>query len=298
MDIKQLQYFIEVARLNSFTRAADHLFVTQPAISKMIKNLEEELGVVLFNRSRKKLTLTDAGRVLYEQAKIIDKAFHHLESELENISHLKKGHIRIGLPPLINSLFFSTIMGQFHKEYPGITFELVEDGSKKIEENIIDDKLDFGVIVLPTNQDLFDCHPFMKEELMLIVDSEHRLADKTEVPMAELEHENFVFFNKDFALRDRIVAACAKSGFKPSIISESSQWEFIEEMVASKLGVTLLPKSTCEYLDDRVKPVKVTEPSINWDLAIIWKKDYYISYVAKEFLQFTKDRISLKYENS
>ncbi|MFD6439199.1 LysR family transcriptional regulator, partial [Peribacillus sp. NPDC060186] len=102
MDIKHLQYFIEVTNFNSFTRAADHLFITQPTISKMIKNLETELGVELFDRSRKQLVLTDAGRVVLEQAKLIDKAFHNLETEMDNLLGLKKGHIRIGLPPIID----------------------------------------------------------------------------------------------------------------------------------------------------------------------------------------------------
>lgn len=106
MDIKHLQYFIAVARLNSFSRAANHLFITQPTISKMIKNLEIELGVTLFERSRKKFTLTDAGHVLFRQAQAIDKAFQNLEVELDALLGLKKGLIRVGLPPIIDSRFF------------------------------------------------------------------------------------------------------------------------------------------------------------------------------------------------
>lgn len=113
MDIKHLQYFIEVTNFNSFTRAADHLFITQPTISKMIKNLETELGVELFDRSRKQLILTDAGRVVLEQAKLIDKAFHNLETEMDNLLGLKKGHIRIGLPPIIDASFFPEFLAVF-----------------------------------------------------------------------------------------------------------------------------------------------------------------------------------------
>ena len=86
LDIKHLQYFIQVTHFKSFTKAAEHLFITQPTISKMIKNLETELGVELFDRSRKQLTLTDAGRVVLEQAKLIDRAFNNLEREVESLS--------------------------------------------------------------------------------------------------------------------------------------------------------------------------------------------------------------------
>lgn len=131
MDIKQLQYFIEVANFNSFSRAADHLFITQPTISKIIKNLEKELGVSLFDRFRKKLILTDAGHTLLEQAKLIDKAFNNLEIELDNLLGLKKGHIRIGLPPIFDAHFFSKSLAAFMKNILGSPFNLLKTAQRR-----------------------------------------------------------------------------------------------------------------------------------------------------------------------
>jgi DNA-binding transcriptional LysR family regulator len=295
LDIKHLQYFIEVTNYNSFSRAAEHLFITQPTISKMIKNLERELGVALFERSRKKLTLTDAGHTILEQAKLIDKAFGNLEIELDNLVELKKGHIRIGLPPIFDAHFFIKIIGTFHEIYPGITFQLVEDGSKKIEEDVGKNLLDVGVIVLPTKNELFDHFSFMEEDLMLILHRSHPLADRKEIHLAELNEESFILFNKDFVLNDRIISSYNNVGFNPHIISESSQWSFIEEMVASKLGVSLLPESICSHLNEHVKAVKIVNPSISWHLAIIWGKNQYLSYAAKEWLQFTKEQLIKEY---
>ncbi|MCM3598232.1 LysR family transcriptional regulator [Metabacillus idriensis] len=292
MDIKHLQYFIEVSNFNSFSRAAEHLFITQPTISKMIKNLETELGVELFDRSRKKLALTDAGQIILEQAKLIDKAFNNLETELDNLTGLKKGHIRIGLPPIFYAHFFLKIISSFHEKYPGITFQLVEDGSKKIEEDVTNNLLDVGIIVLPTKNDIFDHFSFMEEDLKLILHPSHRLAEKKEVQLAELANESFILFNKDFVLNDRIILSCNSVGFNPHIISESSQQSFIEEMVASKLGISLLPESICDNLNTNVKSVKVVNPSISWNLAIIWGKNQYFSYAAKEWLQFTKEQLT------
>ncbi len=295
LDIKHLQYFIEVANFNSFSRAANHLFITQPTISKMIKNLETELGVALFDRSRKQLVLTDAGRIILEQAKLIDKAFKNLEVELDNLTGLKKGHIRIGLPPIFNAHYFLEIVGSFHEKYPEITFQLVEDGSKKIEEDVRNNLLDVGVVVLPTKNDIFDHFSFMEEDLKLLLHPSHPLAENEEVNLAELANESFILFNKDFALNDRIIHFCNSVGFDPHIISESSQRSFIEEMVASKLGVSLLPGSVCKQLNKNVKSVKVVNPSISWNLAIIWGKNQYFSYAAKEWLTFTKAELSRCY---
>jgi DNA-binding transcriptional LysR family regulator len=292
LDIKHLQYFIEVANFNSFSRAADHLFITQPTISKMIKNLETELGVALFDRSRKQLILTDAGRIILEQAKLIDKAFKNLETELDNLTGLKKGHIRIGLPPIFDAHYFLKIVGSFHEKYPGITFQLVEDGSKKIEEDVGNNLLDVGVIVLPTKNDIFDYFSFMEEDLKLILHISHPLAEREEVNLAELANESLILFNKDFVLNDRIIYSCNSVGFNPHIISESSQRSFIEEMVVSKFGVSLLPESVCQNLNKNVKSVKIVNPSISWNLAIIWGKNQYFSYAAKEWLQFTKEKLT------
>lgn len=291
MDIKHLQYFIEVSKFNSFSRAADNLFITQPTISKMIKNLETELGVALIDRSSKQITLTDAGQIILEQATLIDKAFNNLKTELDNLTGLKKGHIRIGLPPIFNAHFFLKILGNFHEKYPGITFQLVEDGSKKIEEDVGNKLLDVGIIVLPTKTDIFDHFSFMEEDLKLILHPSHPLAIRDEVELSELANESFILFNKDFVLNDRIILSCNNVGFNPHIISESSQQSFIEEMVASKLGISLLPESICHNLNENVKSVKVTNPSISWNLGIIWGNNQYFSYAAKEWLKFTIEQL-------
>lgn len=298
MDIKHLQYFIEVSNHKSFSRAADHLFITQPTISKMIKNLESELGVELFDRSRKQLILTDAGHIILEQAKLIDKAFQNLKVELDNLTGLKKGHIRIGLPPIFNAHLFLKVVSIFHEKYPGITFELVENGSKKIEEDVEKNLLDVGVIVLPTNDEVFDHFSLMKEDLKLILHPSHPLAEKEKVNLEELANESFILFNKDFVLNDRIILSCKKAGFNPHIISESSQRSFIEEMVANKFGVSLLPASICHHLHKDVKSIDIVNPSISWNLAVIWAKNGYFSFAAREWIHFSKEQLKQCYQKS
>ncbi len=292
LDIKHLQYFIEVTKYNSFSIAAEHLFITQPTISKMIKNLETELGVSLFDRSRKQLTLTDAGKVILEQAKLVDKAFHNLELELDNLLGLKTGNIRIGLPPIIDAHFLLKFIGLFSEKYPGISFQLTEDGSKKVEEDVENNLLDVGIVVLPTNNDIFNYFSFMEEDLNLILHPSHPLAERDQIDLAELQNESFILFNKEFVLHDRIISACQSVGFAPKIISKSSQWSFIEEMVSWNLGVSLLPESLCHHLDDKkVKSIKVVNPTVSWNLGIIWGKNQYLSFAAREWLSFIKEEL-------
>lgn len=291
MEIKHLQYFMEVTKTGSFTQAANQLYITQPAISRIIKSLEEELGFPLFIRSRKKLVLTEAGKVLHEHAKKIDKQYQAMLFDLEQFQQLKKGHMRIGLPSITNAFFFSQFIASFHRKYPDITFQLEEDGSKRIEEKVNEGELDFGVVVLPT-QDDFASYTFIQEGLKLIVPATHRFAHKKKITLNELKAESFIMFNNDFSLRESIVAACKDTGFEPKIILETSQLDFIEEMVASNVGITFLPDSTCRELTDEVTSISVAKPTIKWELALIWKKDGYLSSVMQEFIRFAKETLT------
>ncbi|GGE34528.1 putative HTH-type transcriptional regulator YwbI [Pullulanibacillus camelliae] len=289
MDVRHLHYFIEVANWKSFTKAAQHLYVTQPTISKMVKNLEEELGVALLERTGKQIQLTDAGKVILEQAKAITSAFQNMTSALDDLRNLKTGHVRIGLPPMIGARFFPQVIGGFREKYPGVTLQLVEDGAKKIEQDVAGGLLDIGVVLLPFKKEVFHSFPFVKEEIRLVVPTTHSLSERTEVSLAELAHEPFILFREDFALHERIIKACLSEGFHPQIVAESSQWDFISEMVASRLGIALLPEAITAGLDrERVKVIRLVKPTIPWHLAVVWRKDFYLPFAAREWLHYTR----------
>ncbi|MGY4688776.1 LysR family transcriptional regulator [Salibacterium sp. K-3] len=295
MDIKQLQYFIEINRFNSFSRAAEHLYVTQPTISKMIKNLEKEFNVTLFDRSKKQVVLTDAGKIILEQAQVIHQAFKDLESQLEDLSGLKQGHLRIGLPPMVGSSYFPMIIGKFRDMYPAVTIELMEDGSNKIAADVENGNLDLGVVVEPVKEEIFSSFSFGTEPIQLVAAPDHPLAGRESIPLSDLKNEHFMLLNSDFALRNRIVEACRMEEFDPFVVFESSQWDLLGKMAASRLGVTLLPESICREVKGDVCIREVDHEAMYWRLAIIWRKDSYLSHAAEEWIRFaethlTKDR--------
>ncbi|KMY55812.1 LysR family transcriptional regulator [Bacillus sp. FJAT-27231] len=297
MDIRHLQYFLKAAQYKSFTKAAQSLYITQPTISKMIKSIEEELGVELFNRSGKQVELTDAGQVIFAQAQDIVNSFDNLSTELDDLMNLKRGRISIGLPPMIGSSFFPKVLGKFREQYPDVTIHLVEDGAKKVEADVESGQLDMGVVLSPTNEALFHSFSLVKEKLMVLVHPSHPLAEKEKVTLSELQQEFFVFFRKDFALHDRVIAECVRVGFHPQVIYESSQWDFISEMVAANLGVALLPEPICRELDkERIRVLPLVEPVIPWHLVMIWRKERYLSFAAREWLRFTQDLFERRHE--
>ncbi|GAE06688.1 LysR family regulatory protein CidR [Paenibacillus sp. JCM 10914] len=249
MDIRHLQYFLEVARNESFTKAAEKLYITQPTISKTIRNMEDEWGVTLFHRQGKRIELTDAGLIMFQQAQRIVESFQQVSAELGDLMNLKQGHLRIGLPPMVGSSFFPKVIGQFHRKYPHITIQLVEDGAKKLEADVESGQTDIGVAVLPVDEEVFHYYSFVKEKLNLLVHPSHRLASRAHVNLSELADESFVLFREDFTLHDRIIRECVNAGFEPNIVYESSQWDLISGMVAANLGIALLPETICKEID-------------------------------------------------
>ena len=137
MDIRQLEYFVEVAKQLSFTKAATTLHISQPSLSKAIQNMEQDLGVPLFYRSSKQLELTDAGQVVLSNAHQILNAFENLHTELTDIMELKTGKLRIGIPPIVGAEFFSKLITEYKEHYPFIEIALTEVGSKAYVQRLI-----------------------------------------------------------------------------------------------------------------------------------------------------------------
>ena len=164
-----MQYFVEVVKQKSMTKAAASLFITQPTISNTIKLLEEELEVILFSRYKNQIYLTDAGEAFFFQCKEMLKMYDNIPNELSNLLELKTGRLKIGIPTIINIRILINLISQFHEMYPNITFQLFENGSKKIENDIYYGDLDMGITVLPTNNKSFNTFSFLEEKLKLVV---------------------------------------------------------------------------------------------------------------------------------
>lgn len=289
MDIRQLVYFSEVVRQNSFSKASEVLHVSQPTLSKTVKQLEEELGVTLLHRSTKHVQLSDAGEIVFRQSTKILQDFIDLSSELSDVLDLQKGSIKIGLPPMVGASFFPEVLAGFYKRYPKISIQLIEVGAVAVTQQVEDGTLDLGAIVLPVNNNSeLEYFQLYEDRLMLVVNPNHPLAECDEVSLGQLRNESFVFYKSDFALHHHIREQCMKFGFEPKIVYESSQWDFMSRMVSANLGIALLPKTICQELNpNKIKTVPLNKPLIPWNLALIWRKNKYLSFATREFISFT-----------
>ncbi len=296
MDIRHLEYFLEVVRQGSFSKAAAKMHVTQPSISKMVKTLEEEMGFTLLTRNTKQVELTDAGEALLEQAQRIVGLFQNLTAELEDVTNLSKGRLRLGMPPIAASTVFPRVLGEFNRAYPGIGVELFEYGSKKIEEAVLDGTLDVGIVCSPPAKPaLFAVYSCIRDPLKVIVHPTHRLAGCPAASFPMLAEESFVLYREDFSLHDHILARCREAGFRPRIICETSQREFMTGMVAANLGIALLPETICAQLDPAaIVALPLEGPPLYLELSAIRRQDGYLSFAARQWLAFTAKVLGLK----
>lgn len=290
MDIRHLEYFVEVARQKSFSKAASITHVSQSAISKMIKDLETELGTSLFNRTSKYVQLTDAGMIFLDQAQQVVVMFQNLTTEFENKIKMEKGKIFIGLPPITSSTIFAELLGEFKKKYPQIEISLSEYGSKKVALAIQDGTLDIGVICIEPDNQYVDSLSFTKDPLFVIVSSQNPISQLPSIELASLSNESFVLYSEDFSLHDEIINQCKNVGFSPNVIFETSQRELMTQIVAANLGIAFLPSEVCKELDStRIVSVPLIQPQIIHNMSIIWKKGRFMSHAARLWLQFAEN---------
>jgi DNA-binding transcriptional LysR family regulator len=297
MNIHHLEYFLEVARQGTFSKAAVALHITQPSISKMIKDMEDELGVTLFYRNSRQIELTDAGQALLIEAQQVVSRFQAIVHGMDDVINLKRGIVRIGLPPITSSSVLPRLLGEFSREHPQIQLHLFEFGSKKVRPGVQEGSLDIGIVCsLPTADEDFEAFPFINDPLRLILHHTHPLAQSPVVAFESLATESFVMYSQDFSLHDQIIERCRVSGFSPKILCETSQREFMTQMVAAGLGVALLPASICSGLSPAsFVVVPLSDPQIYLQLAIIWRKDRYLSFAARRWLEFTMERCKDKF---
>ena len=286
MELRQLRLFIEVAKHKSITKAAENMHISQPALSKSLMALEDELGMTLIIRTNKTSDLTDAGKVVLEYALRMTVLVDEMKTTLIDMTNLSRGQINIGLPPFIGSLFFPRVMAKFHHAFPNIELNITEYGGARVVKSVEEGEFELGVAVLPIDEQQFSVYPIVEEEMRLVVYKDHHLSDRVEVELKELREEEFIFYHEEFALNQIMRNHFIAVGFEPKILFKSSQWDLMTEMVAANLGITILPQSICNRaFNSDLKVIKLQD-NIMWKLAVITKKDRYISNAGRTFIDF------------
>jgi len=288
MDIRTLRYFVEVVRQQSFTRAAERLFVTQPTISKMLKNLEDELNCTLLIRDGRKLLLTDTGRVVYERGIAILAEFRQLETELGDINHLNKGILRLGIPPMVGMLMAGPI-NLFSQRYPGVELKIAEFGGLTVQQAVSNGELDVAMTALPVEEESgLATLPLFSHAMCVLVPRSGSWLERDVVTPEELAEHPLLIYNEDFALSRQLMLLFQQHGVKPRIAVRSGQWDFLAAMVQAGVGIAILPEPVCQRLDKTTLRWLPLQSDLRWELGMIWREGVYLSRSAQAWLQCCK----------
>lgn len=290
MEFKQLRSFVEVVHQGGFTQAAKTLHISQSAVSKQVAQLEHSLGTLLLERLGSQVRLTAAGTVVLQRAEGMLRLRNELLSELDDLSDLRRGELRLGLPLLGSDALFAGLFAEYRRRYPNISVQLLEGGSLNIEQAVLSGELELGGSLLPQDPQ-FAWQAFCDEPLDALLAADHPLAGKASLRLEELADTPFLLYQRSFVLNERLLQACQQVGFTPREGGRSGQADFLVALVAAGQGVVLLPRVVARAL---VRPgvvrLRLQAPrELRWDIAFIWRQGAYLSKAAQAWLALLRE---------
>lgn len=292
MDIRQLNYFVQVADCGSYSLASQKLFISQPALSKAIKNIEDEMGFTFFYTSQRKQKLTDAGQAFYEKAVKLLESYDELIKVTYLEEEIDKGHLNIGLSMAAGPALFTHIFPMFRKMYPQITFSIVEKETTLLKEAILRKEIDLAYIDLnhikePEDTDNFDVYDLIRSEMVVVVSVDNPLAGKEQMQYEELGMQKLLLFDGGKESSSQVETDMRNLGMKPEIVLSSTQWNFIMDMVSSDMGVVLCPYYIYKkFANPKITCIRLNEEMGMRHIGMIAKKGDYRTRACMNFLKF------------
>ncbi|EPF88118.1 LysR family transcriptional regulator [Acinetobacter gyllenbergii] len=288
LSLKSLQCFVHLVKSKSFTRTAEALSLTQPTISKMLQQLEEQLQVQLFVKPehgrKRQVELTEIGQRIYQHALGLLQAEQNIFLEIENYQQLNTGTLKLGVPPL-GAQLLTTALFDYHQQWPRIELSFLEVGSRGIEQALLNNELDVGVLLQPFDQQIFNSIELCDYPLMVLLRRDATWANRKKINLEELQQQSFLMFPENFSLNSIILDACQQHGFYPTIACRTSQWNLLADMVLQRMGIALLPQYYTDMLDPQLfAAIPLEKPNIQWHLAMAWKKNLPVSPAVQAWL--------------
>lgn len=290
MEIRQLQYFIEIVRRKGFTAAAAALYTTQPGLTKSIKQLEDELGVCLIDRNKRVFKLTEEGQVFYERAQDICSRIDDLYSVMRDTSANVSGRVNIGTVT-IASVFFRELEASFSSRFPDAYLNILEMTSREIKNAVLAHRCDIGFAVLPVAEKpnaALEIKVISSDAMVGVMHKEYPLAKQKHLTIEDLRDEPLLLFNDDYQPHQMLMDMCIRHGFRPKVVGTAPRAYLLMRMVSNRRGISILPQP---YIEEYLVPELVSkpfQPPISRQLAIIYDRNRYMPRVVQELLKFSE----------
>lgn len=290
-SLNSLLVFHEVAKHRSFSKAAEELFISQPAVTKHIKELERKVGMGLIQRRRGGFALTEAGKILFKYTHKISSHLMDIENLLENLKKDHQGILKIGTTESYSKGLMPKLLSGFQTSFPFMKIALDVGNSEEIEKSLLVYKNDLVLIAVTKKSPRFESIPFLKEELVLIVSPNHPLAKKRAVSLKELERYPLIIRAKGSTTRRIILQAFKEVGIHPSLLIEAGSSEFIKQWVSEGKGVSIIVKRTVEDEERRkiIKTIPLLE-KLYLQVAFLYLKEEKSNPAIKTFVNFIENQ--------
>ncbi|HXZ39266.1 MAG TPA: LysR family transcriptional regulator [Terriglobales bacterium] len=288
MDFDQLETFLEVARLSSFSRAAEKRFRTQPAISSQIRSLEEEVGAKLLDRSGGKVSITASGKLFLKFAEDMLEARKMMLTAVAETERVPKGEIVVGANEGTCLHILPEVFAEFKKQYPDVNISITRSDYGKILESVIDNSVDFGVVSLPVNDPRLTVVLIHRDELVIIVPPKHPLSKLKSATIAEAANFPLVV-PKGGHTRDALENLFYERKLKPRYTMELDSSELLKRFVAADAGVGFIARSNVleDIRANALVAIPISDGVIRRDLALVFRKDKALSRAALAFIDTT-----------
>lgn len=263
ISLKQMRAFVAVARAGSFTRAADQLFITQSALSSLIRNLESELDLRLLDRTTRRLELTDAGTELLGALEHLLSDLDRMTSDLRDVNVIRRGRVRIGATPLLASTFLPVAVQAFGERYPGITVRVLDDASAKLMQALEQGDIDLLIATLDGDHPELASTVVLTDGMVLVCRSDHRLGDAREAAWSDLSSEPVIAMCEGSGLRTIMDQTMASIGATVKPSQEVNHVATAVAMVAAGMGIAVLPAYSVRFGEAAgVRAVPLTAPTV------------------------------------
>lgn len=291
MNLNQLRIFHAVARLLSFTRASEELHLTQPGISKQIKELEEYYGTLLFERLGKKIVLTQAGGILFETTTDIFKSLSESKARIDDLIGLAAGELVVGAGITIATYILPEMLVGFRQKYPRIDIRVDIGRSRQIVNKVLDNSVELGFVGHYEEDKRLIAKPFISDQMVLIVSSKHKWANRdSSVDLKELADQPFLLSKKGSGTWRIVADLLEKAGIVLKSTMELGTTEGVKQAVEADLGISIVSKHVLpkEPASGLIRSLPLAAGELRRDLFLIGRKDRYLSRAARAFLDIHK----------
>lgn len=286
MEIQQLYYYIELCKQKNFTEAGYACNMTQGALSKQIRKLENELGITLIRRNTRKFELSKEGEIFLSYAKKMTGTY---EEMLKNVQ--KNQEIKIGCMPVLAPYHFARLVADFRKEYPDIKLVIDERIASEIQEN--SDRYDFLILRenMMEDQKKFRFSPLYDDKLCAVLYEKHPLYGRNRLQLKELKDDVFIFPERGSGSYEVFYKSCEKAGFEPKIAFEFPQANTIMSFVSEGVGVTITFSTV--YREAKCAGVKMIplEDELHSVISLFYRKNKPLDYAKKQFLNYVREHL-------